>query len=96
MGGIPNNQAVIKERREKVSVLLSKGIGRLEISKEINVTPSTISRDIQYLVSQSQQFLSDLAKNTLPFTFNQSLEGIRQVLKECWDIYNSTISRLRS
>jgi sulfate adenylyltransferase subunit 1 (EFTu-like GTPase family) len=33
MAGFPNNQAVIKERREKALVLLTRGIGRCEIAK---------------------------------------------------------------
>lgn len=89
MAGIPNNQAVIKERREKTLVLLTRGIGRCEIAKELKVDPATVSRDIQYLVSQSQKFLDNLAKETLPFMYQTSIEGIRSVIKECWSIYFS-------
>ncbi len=57
---------------------------------ELNTTPATISRDIQYLTSQSQNFLNDLAKETLPFMYKSCIDGIREVLKECWNIYEST------
>ena len=57
---------------------------------ELNVDPSTISRDIQYLTSQSQKFLDHLAKESLPFMYKTSIDGIREVLKECWNIYEST------
>ena len=39
------------------------------------------------LISQSQNYLNSLAKETLPFMYQTSIEGIRNVLKECWNIY---------
>jgi hypothetical protein len=61
--------------------------------KELGVDPTTISRDTAYLVSQSREYLNDLAKETLPFIYQTSIEGIRDVIKECWTIYQSdTIS----
>jgi IS30 family transposase len=77
----------IKERRENVLVLLTKGMKGYEIAKELGVDASTISRDIHHLIGQSQNYLSSLAKETLPFMYQTSIEGIRNVLKECWSIY---------
>jgi hypothetical protein len=62
---------------------------RLEIAKELGVDPTTISRDTAYLVSQSQNYLNRLAKETLPFMYQTSIEGIRDILKEAWSIYQS-------
>ena len=61
-----------------------------EIAKEINVDPATVSRDIRHLTAESQKYLNDLAKSTLPFMYQTSIEGIRSVMKECWYIYEST------
>jgi DNA-binding CsgD family transcriptional regulator len=52
----------IKERREDVLVLLIKGMRGYEIAKELEVNASTVSRDIQYLISQSHTYLNSLAK----------------------------------
>jgi hypothetical protein len=41
------------------------------------------------LVAQSQRYLNDLAKSTLPFMYQTSIEGIRDVIKEAWSIYQS-------
>jgi hypothetical protein len=60
-----------------------------EIAKELGVDASTVSRDIHYLIDQSQNYLSSLAKETLPFMYQTSIEGIRNILKECWIIYNT-------
>jgi hypothetical protein len=62
---------------------------RYEAAKELGVDPATVSRDIAYLVAQSQNYLNDLAKETLPFMYQTSIEGIRDVIKECWTIYQS-------
>jgi IS30 family transposase len=84
---VPNNRMQIKERREDVLVLLTKGMKGYEIAKELGVDASTVSRDIQYLIGQSQNYLNSLAKEALPFMYQTSIEGIRNVLKECWNIY---------
>ena len=39
---------------------------------------------------QSQNYLNDLACSTLPFMYQTSIEGVRNILKECWNIYQST------
>ena len=84
---VPHNRMQIKERRENVLVLLTKGMKGYEIAKQLGVDSSTVSRDIQYLIGQSQNYLNSLAKKTLPFMYQTSIEGIRNVLKECWSIY---------
>jgi hypothetical protein len=63
---------------------------RYEIAKVLSVDPATVSRDIAYLAAQSQNYLNDLAKSTLPFMYQTSIEGIRSVMKESWIIYEST------
>ena len=87
--GIPNNQAVIRERRDKLFNLLVKGMRSNDIAKELKVDVSTVNRDIQFLTSESQNYLNDLAKQTLPFAYYTTLESIRAIMRECWDIYNS-------
>lgn len=63
--------------------LLTKGMKGYEIAKELRVDASTLSRDMQYLISQSHIYLTSLAKETLPFMYQTSIEGIRNVLKVC-------------
>ena len=84
---ISHNRIQIKDRRENILILLTKGMKGYEIAKELGVDASTVSRDIHYLIGQSQDYLNSLAKETLPFMYQTSIEGIRNVLKECWNIY---------
>lgn len=79
----------INERREKVMMLLTKGLKGYQIAQELKVDPATISRDIHYLSKESNDNLKSLLKETLPFLYQTSIEGIKNVLNECWNIYQS-------
>jgi IS30 family transposase len=86
---MPNNkQAVIRERRERVWGFLTRGMKGYEIASELGVDPPTISRDIQYLTTESQNYIAKLAKETVPFMYQTSIEGIREIIRECWRIYS--------
>jgi IS30 family transposase len=84
---LKNAEAVISERRQKLWTCLTKAMKGYEIVKELNIGHSTISRDIKYLTTQSESYLNDLAKQTLPFMYQMSIEGIRDVIKECYYIH---------
>ena len=84
-----NSKSVIDERRQKLFSLLTRGMKGYEIAKELRVDSSTVSRDIKYLTAQSQSYLNSLAKEMLPFMYQTSIEGIRDVIKESWSIYQS-------
>ena len=71
------NKSVINERRQKLFTFLTRGMKGYEIAKELNVDSATVSRDIKYLTAESQNYLNDLAKSTLPFMYQTSIEGIR-------------------
>jgi predicted transcriptional regulator len=90
---VPQSRMQIRERREDVLVLLTKGMKGYEIAKELGLDASTVSRDIQYLISQSHNYLNTLAKEVLPFMYQTSIEGIRNVLKECWNVYTTESNR---
>lgn len=76
----PHNRMQIRERREDVLVLLTKGMKGYEIAMELDVDPATVSRDIHCLIGQSQNYLNSLAKEALPFMYQTSIEGIKNVL----------------
>jgi IS30 family transposase len=86
---LKNTAVAINERRQKLWTCLTRGMKVYEIAKELGVDHSTISRDIKYLTAQSQNYLNSLAKSTLPFMYQTSIEGIRDVIKEAWSIYES-------
>ena len=77
-----NSKSAIDERRQKLFALLTRGIKGYEIAKELRVDSAAVSRDIKYLTAQSHNYLNSLAKSTLPFMYQASIEGIRDVIKE--------------
>jgi hypothetical protein len=64
---------------------------------------SILWKDIQfkaYSISNIPvtNYLNSLAKETLPFMYQTSIEGIKNILRECWSIYtidskNSNINK---
>jgi IS30 family transposase len=91
---LKNTPLVISERRQKLWTLLTRGMKAYEIAKELNTNESTISRDIKYLTLQSHNYLNDLAKSALPFMHQTSIEGILDIIRECWSIYQSSDQRI--
>jgi IS30 family transposase len=57
-----NNRSAVNERRRKLWTLLTKGMKGYEIARELNTNESTISRDIKYLSSQSQNYLNGFSQ----------------------------------
>jgi hypothetical protein len=60
----------------------------IEIANELKVDQSTISRDIKVLKQMSKQFVYDLAKSDLAYCYKQCLDGIEEVKRRGWDIFN--------
>jgi transcriptional regulator with XRE-family HTH domain len=85
----------INARRQKVSYLLSRSFTESEIAEQLGVDQSTISRDIQVLKSESQQYVYDLAKSDLAYYYKKSLDGIEEAKKESWRLYNDDKVRVR-
>ena len=79
----------ISERRERVMTLLTKGLKGYQIAMELDISPSSVTRDIQFLSKQSNTSLKSLVKETMPLLYSTSIEGIKNVLNECWNIYQS-------
>jgi hypothetical protein len=86
--GLPNNRFIMIERREKVSILLSQGLSETEISKNLNVNQSTVSRDIRVIKKESCEMIQSVTRNILPYEFGRCLMSTEQLIKEGWNIFN--------
>ena len=78
----------IEDRRRRVASLLAQSITETEIAEKLEVDQSTISRDIKVLKKLSSQFVYDLAKSDLAYYYEQCLDGIEEVKKRGWKIFN--------
>ena len=53
-------------RREKVIQLKSRGLNHSEIARELQVSRTAITSDIQYLRSQAKECIKEYATENLP------------------------------
>jgi transcriptional regulator with XRE-family HTH domain len=85
---IPHSQKEIKERREKILLLMSKGLNQSDIARELNTSRQTIIRDMKAINNATNENLNDLARATLSTMYYSCITGINEILKECWRIYD--------
>jgi DNA-binding transcriptional ArsR family regulator len=78
----------IEDRQRRVASLLAQSLTEAEIARKLKVDQSTISRDIKVLKKLSQQFVYDLAKSDLAYCYKQCLDGIEEIKRRGWDIFN--------
>ena len=61
-----------------------------EIAQELGVDQSTISRDIKALKELSQ-FVYDLAKSYLAYGYKQCIDGVEEVKRKAWSMFNNEL-----
>src|SRR5688572_9658278 len=88
MQPIPHSQKEIRERREKILLLMSRGLSQQDIARELKTTRQTIIRDMKAINDYTNESLNDLARATLATMHYSCITGINEILKECWRIYN--------
>lgn len=64
-------------RRDKVNRLLLKGATQLEISKQLQISISTVERDVKAIKEMASQWLDDLAKKGIVHEWKIGLEKLR-------------------
>lgn len=83
-----NSPRKIRERREKILLLMSRGMNQINIAKELGTTRMTIMRDMHYINEISRHGLYDMAKTSATLYFN-CIQGLDECLDVCWRIYNN-------
>ena len=76
---------VIELRRRYVFDLASKGQNNASIAKTLKVSEPTISRDMDYLESQSKHNIQRYIDKVLPLEYEKTLTGLTAVLNEMWN-----------
>src|SRR5919198_3942536 len=78
------NKDSIEWRRNKVQELVSQGYNQSEISKILQISRPTITRDIQYLSKCAKQNIKKYIDHKLPEEYEKCLVGITAILREAW------------
>lgn len=86
----PHSTKEIRQRREKVLILMAKGFNQSDIAAELNTTRHTIMRDLKEINQWTKKGLYDLAKQTLPTMYHSCIIGMNEAEKEAWKIYHNT------
>ena len=78
------NKDSIEWRRNKVQELVSQGYNQSEISKILQISRPTITRDIQYLSKCAKQNIKKYIDERLPEEYEKCMVGLTAITKEAW------------
>jgi DNA-binding NarL/FixJ family response regulator len=67
------SKTAIEWRRNTVLQKLAKGYSQADIAKELQLHPSTISLDVQFLKEQAQRELIVHIKEVIPFEYARAV-----------------------
>jgi transposase len=76
-------------RRNLVRSMLIKGSTQWEIAESLDISQSTVCRDIQWLRSVAKKELEDMLEKNLPEEYHKYLGSIEEVLRHAWKIAHS-------
>ena len=77
-------------RRRQVFELSSKGYSQTEIARTLQISESTISRDLDYLRDQSKSNIKQYIDKRLPEEYEKCLVGLNPITKEAWNTSQQT------
>src|ERR671933_147064 len=80
----------VEWRRRQVFGLSSKGQSQTEIGRTLQISESTISRDLDYLKTQSRHNIKRYVDETLPEEYEKCLVGLNAITKEAWNTAANT------
>jgi predicted transcriptional regulator len=71
-------------RRSKVLELISQGYNQSEISRILQISQSTINRDLSYLRQKVKENIKKYIDERLPEEYEKCLVGLTAILREAW------------
>ncbi|MFL6461963.1 MAG: helix-turn-helix domain-containing protein, partial [Nitrososphaeraceae archaeon] len=83
----------VEWRRRHVFELSSKGQSQTEIARTLQISESTISRDLDYLREQAKTNIKRYIDERLPEEYEKCLVGLNTITKEAWNTANQTEDR---
>ena len=76
----------LKWRRNKVNELSVKGYSQAEISRMLQISEPTISRDIEYLKQVANENIRNHLSKKLPYEYSKCISGLEEIIKESWNV----------
>lgn len=81
-----NYKENVELRRNMVQRMIIRGKTQWEIAESLDISQSTVSRDIQWIRSVAKKELKDKLEKKFPEEYNRYLVGIDEVIRHTWDI----------
>ncbi|HJT85451.1 MAG TPA: sigma factor-like helix-turn-helix DNA-binding protein [Nitrososphaeraceae archaeon] len=88
-----DKQDLIQWRREKVLLLSSQGFSQREIASQINISVSTVNKDLSFLREQAKENIKKYVDEKIPQEYEKVLIGLNTILKESWLMSNNAIDK---
>ena len=73
-------------RRSKVVEMRARGLSHGEIARELQVSRTSITSDIQYLRNQAKENIKNYLTDHLPEQYQLCLSALDTILKHAFDI----------
>ena len=71
-------------RRNKVNELSIKGFSQAEISRMLQISEATISKDIAFLKEEAKETIKNHIHDKLPYEYKKCISGLEEIIKESW------------
>jgi predicted transcriptional regulator len=85
-----SSSSSLEWRRSKVQELASQGYNQSEISRILQISQSTINRDLSYLRQQAKTNIKRYIDERLPEEYEKCMVGLTAILKEAWNTSQQT------
>jgi hypothetical protein len=86
-------KSMIEWRRGVILQKLSMGLSQSDIARDLQLHPSTISLDCQWLRETSRQNLQTQIEERIPQQYAECNTGLKIVLKKAWEVANEPDSK---
>jgi hypothetical protein len=91
--GKPNSQREIRVRREKIMILMARGYTSPDEIARVLGTTMTVNRDMHYINEMTNRGLFDMAKESFATAYFNCIDGLDEILKQCWKIYHNPLKK---
>jgi len=88
--GYKTKAELISWRRNKIIELKSQGLSQEEIAKILQVSPSTVTCDLNYLSQEAIENISEYTTKQYPIWFKTCIVAIQNSMKLYWDMAQNT------
>jgi IS30 family transposase len=84
--GFKTKSEEIEWRRAKILELKSQGLDQREIAQVLQVSPTTITFDLQYLHKEARKTIREYTTEQLPLQLRTFMIATQNAIKQYWEI----------